>query len=96
MYLEIVMEKAKSLDPTPDVHACDLDDRETKRDERRLRHWVVKVFVLCFAFIVVLTTGSVLYAYVVRGDSLNDSIINTFMHATTEIIKFMVTPMNDS
>ena len=83
------MDKAASLDPAPGVDVCNLDDRESRREERRLRHWVIKVFVFTWAFIFTLVVGSMLWAFVVRGDAIDGTIIDTFLKATTEVIRIL-------
>lgn len=86
------MEKVNNPEPTPGVDVCNLEDHEAKREERRLRHWVIKVCVLTMAAVFVATVVSMLWAFLVRGDAINGTIIESFLKAATEIIKFMNTP----
>lgn len=87
------MEKAESLNPIPGINIHDvISQHEAKREERRLRHWVIKVCVFTSAFIFMSTVMAMLWVFVVRGDPMNDGIFRSAIDALTEIIKFMATP----
>lgn len=91
---EVEMEKAESLHPIPGINIHDvISQHEAKREERRLRHWVLKVCVSASAFVFVSTVIAMLWVFIVRGDAIDGGIFKTTVDALTEIIKFMVTPV---
>jgi hypothetical protein len=71
---------------------CDLVGIEEKREERRLRYWVVKVLVLTLSFLSVLTVLTFLYLLVINKTPIKEGAIGSFLQVLTEIIKFMLTP----
>lgn len=78
----------------PDKTTTEGKDPDATKDERRLRHWVIRVFVSVVAVLFVATVLTMLYVYVVRGDKLDGGIIGSFLQAVTEIIKILSAPAN--
>lgn len=67
-------------------------EREVDRLERKQRHWIVRVFVLCIAFICVVIVSSIAYVYVVKGGNFEGSAIQGLMNNLTELLKLFGTP----
>lgn len=70
-------------------NTCEVAVIEEKRDQRRLKHWVIKVLVSTLSILSVFTFLAVLYSFLFKSTSVNEGVIGTFINAFVEIIKFI-------
>lgn len=59
-------------------------------EERRLKHWVIKVMVVVVALMICLITGMTMASAVWQGVVPDDSLITSLMSAATEILKLII------
>lgn len=61
--------------------------REVEREERKQRHWIVRVLVLCMVTIAIIVVGSIAYVYAVKGGNFEGSAIDSMMKNLIEVLK---------
>lgn len=80
------MSEGEKKDPTCE---CDSHSQEAKKEERRLRHWVIKWFVRFSSFTTTLLLSAILYGYIFQERELEDDIATGLIDNVFTVIKFM-------
>lgn len=81
--------------PTKDVAPSEQSkhhDPEALKEERRLRHWVIKVLVSVFSLAFISVVWGMTHALIVRGDAGNGTVVGNFLQVLIEILKVMTSP----
>jgi hypothetical protein len=79
--------------PEADTHDVFLNEHQYEdiRETRHLKHWVIKVSVGAFIFIICAIVLSMCYASIMHNDTFQESLLSSFINAIVELIKFMLT-----
>lgn len=66
------------------------EEYEQNRDNRELKHWVIKSLVgsLVFSFAVIVLSMS--YTVVVQGKPFNESVLGSFLNSFVDLTKFIL------
>lgn len=66
------------------------EEYEQNRDNRQLKHWVIKSLVgsLVFSFTVIVLSMS--YTVVVQGKPFNESLLGSFLSSFVDLTKFIL------
>ena len=72
-----------------DLIACPIEDPRV-RDERQLKHWIAKAFVITFAIIVCVIFGAMVVVGVHAGLIPDSTLISGVMKPVTELLKFIL------
>lgn len=77
--------------------SCDINDIEERREDRKLRHWVIKVIILSIVSVFIPTVLVFLWSYATSdtGTDSSKDLISSFIDAFVEIVHFMTTPIGN-
>lgn len=82
--------------PSVSEGSCDIIDIEERREERKLRHWVIKVIILSLISVFIPTILLFLWTFLTSNSiDSNKDVISSFIDAFVEIIHFMTTPITN-